>query len=624
MTKAELEKMGSREFLAAPMAPGTANPKTRTVNVVFFTGVDIARIDWSGARYIRRFDPQGADLSLLNNGAPVLDNHSLWGVSDQKGVVERAWTDGGLYKATLRFSQGPRVAELWQDIQDGIVTKFSMGTEILTEEEKREKEADGSEVLVRVARKWRPFEISVAPVPADFGTTTLAAETADQTRATARQEEHMKTEITTIAPAATEQEIGERNRVIEILKVAKAANVDEEFALQRIKAGSTIEAFRVAALNEAARKSDEFPTRSHHAKVRDLGDGQTVHMAEALAARYLNTKVSPPAERFIGARLADLAAECLRAGGHRVHSFNPARNIEQAMHTTGDFPLLLQGTGERLLLAGYNAAIPAIKRVCRQSTVADFRTKYQLRLGEAPKLLRVPEGADIGTGSRAESRESYRAYTYARIFIISREGLVNDDLSAFADFAQAWGQSAASLEGQLLVDLLTSNGGVGPKMGDGVDLFDAAHFNLEGGGAAITPTSLGVGRLSLRMSKGLDAETLLETAARYLVVPAAKETIAETCLAALYPAVYSNVNPFAGKLELVVEPRLDAKSATGWYLFGDPANAPVLEFSYLADSPGPQVAVRPGWEVLGAEFRCVLDIGVGAVGFRGVYKNPGA
>jgi hypothetical protein len=77
-------------------------------------------------------------------------------------------------------------------------------------------------------------------------------------------------------------------------------------------------------------------------------------------------------------------------------------------------------------------------------------------------------------------------------------------------------------------------------------------------------------------------------------------------------------------LELIVEPRLDAHSTTRWFVFGDPALVPVLEYSYLADATGPQVETRPGWEVLGLEIRATLDFGAGALDFRGAYQNPGA
>jgi hypothetical protein len=78
----------------------------------------------------------------------------------------------GLYKAALRFSRRPELNGLWQDIEKKIVQKFSMGVEILAGHEIK---ADG-QTTVRLADKWRPFEISIAPLPADFGTTTLSAD----------------------------------------------------------------------------------------------------------------------------------------------------------------------------------------------------------------------------------------------------------------------------------------------------------------------------------------------------------------------------------------------------------------------------------------------------------------
>jgi hypothetical protein len=37
-----------------------------------------------------------------------------------------------------------------------------------------------------------------------------------------------------------------------------------------------------------------------------------------------------------------------------------------------------------------------------------------------------------------------------------------------------------------------------------------------------------------------------------------------------------------------------------------------------------QVDSKSGWEILGVDFRAILDYGVGAIGWRGVVKNVGA
>ena len=90
---------------------------------------------------------------------------------------------------------------------------------------------------------------------------------------------------------------------------------------------------------------------------------------------------------------------------------------------------------------------------------------------------------------------------------------------------------------------------------------------------------------------------------------------------AIYAATVADVNAFSGKLSLLVEPRI---TDDRFYVFADPAVLPVLEYSYLSSAQGPQMASREGFDVLGMEFRVVLDFGCGAVDWRGAYLNPGA
>jgi len=84
-----------------------------------------------------------------------------------------------------------------------------------------------------------------------------------------------------------------------------------------------------------------------------------------------------------------------------------------------------------------------------------------------------------------------------------------------------------------------------------------------------------------------------------------------------------DANPFAGQLSLVVDPRLDADSATAWYLFASPDLAPVLEYSYLEGQEGPMVDFRQGFEVDGVEWRCRLDFGCGVLDHRGAHRADG-
>jgi hypothetical protein len=102
------------------------------------------------------------------------------------------------------------------------------------------------------------------------------------------------------------------------------------------------------------------------------------------------------------------------------------------------------------------------------------------------------------------------------------------------------------------------------------------------------------------------------------------ETAAEKLLATIQPTHSADVNPFSGKLELVVDPRLDVVSPTAWYLATDPGLIDTLEYSYLETEAGPTITTREGFEVDGLQMRVRLDYGAAVLDWRGLYRSAGA
>src|SRR5262249_15145311 len=149
------------------------------------------------------------------------------------------------------------------------------------------------------------------------------------------------------------------------------------------------------------------------------------------------------------------------------------------------------------------------------------------------------------------------------------------DLNAFADFSTAAGRAAAETEADVLTALLTANSGTGVTMDDGNPLFHSSHGNVAASGTVIDVNGLAAARLAMRNQKGLDGTTPIHAVPRFLLVSPAKETQGEQVLASLTPAVVDEVNPFSGRLTLLVEPRL---SSNRWYVFADPAQQPVIEY----------------------------------------------
>jgi phage major head subunit gpT-like protein len=192
--------------------------------------------------------------------------------------------------------------------------------------------------------------------------------------------------------------------------------------------------------------------------------------------------------------------------------------------------------------------------------------------------------------------------------------IINDDLGALSDWAGEMGAAAAETEAQLFVALLLSN----PVLNDGTALFHANHGNLAASGGAIDTTTLSAGRLAMRSQTGLGGVRPVAVSPTAIVVSPAGETAAEQVTIALTPNATTAVNPFAGQLRVEVEPRL---SGNAWYLFSQSA---AFQHAYLNGQRGPQVSSREGFDILGIEFRAVLDFGVGVRDHRFVYKNAGA
>ena len=102
-------------------------------------------------------DSGAAELSRLNDGAPLLFNHNPDKVV---GVVERAWINEADKRgyAKVRFSRNAFAQEILNDVRDNILRGVSFGYAI---DKMEERSGDF------VATKWSPHEISVVSIPAD-------------------------------------------------------------------------------------------------------------------------------------------------------------------------------------------------------------------------------------------------------------------------------------------------------------------------------------------------------------------------------------------------------------------------------------------------------------------------
>jgi len=567
--------------------PSSFNAEQRTIEAVIATGAGVQRQDERGS-YLEVLDIAGADLEALR-GASVLDGHNVFGGLEAViGNVVDVWRENDQLVARMQLSGRPELEGLVRDIGAGVIASVSVGYEV---SEWGDGETGGQRT--RTARKWRPREVSFVPVPADPAARTRSH---PPSPSPANNRAAVNRQIRTLAARA-----GIVSTVIDDL-IDREASLDDA----RNVLFDNLLSRGAAAIRPAPPVTTDDPA----AFVRAAGEGLYCRVAP-------NHAPSGPARQYLSMPVAELARECLRRSGQPATGWQADSLITRALHTTSDFPAILADTVGRTLRDAYQAAPSGIRQLGRQVTAPDFRTRMRLMLDSTGFTLeKVREHGEFTNYTLAEGFASYKLDTFGRIFAVSRQALINDDLGAFTDLTRRLGQAAAAFEVQFLVDLVEANEGAGPRLSDGRTVFHQDHRNLGEGGAPSEDT-LSAARLAMRSQVGLQGG-LISVTPRFVLVPSTLETSVEKLLSQIQAARTADVNPFTS-LTAIVEPRL--RSPTRWYVVAAPAEIDTLEYAYLAGQPGPQIDSQPGFRIDGLEMRVRLDYGSGFVDYRGWWAS---
>jgi HK97 family phage major capsid protein/HK97 family phage prohead protease len=200
------------------------------------------------ARYfgneILSHDEEAANLSRLNDGAPLLFNHNPDKVI---GVVERAYIDGKRRRgyARVRFSRNAFAQEILSDVKDGVLRNVSFGYSI----DKMEERGSGD----YVATAWSPYEISVVSVPADPGVGIGRSFEADTPAASAAPSPDpipsMENATPDLAVVQAEAAQAERARISDITALCDKHGM-ADLGRQLVESGRSIDEARAAVLDK--------------------------------------------------------------------------------------------------------------------------------------------------------------------------------------------------------------------------------------------------------------------------------------------------------------------------------------------------------------------------------------
>ncbi len=349
-------------------------------------------------------------------------------------------------------------------------------------------------------------------------------------------------------------------------------------------------------------------------------------LARAGVAQDAKARAALASNPFRGHKLLDVARASLARTGRSTDGMTQMDIVAAAFTQGGsDFPVLLENTMHKALLAAYATAALTWNRFCAVGSVSDFRAHNRYRLGSFGNLDSINElGEYINKSIPDGEKASIQAGTKGNIINISRQAVINDDLGAFVGLSDMLGRAAARTIEADVYALLALNGGLGPVMADGKTLFHADHGNV-GTGAAISVASIDADRVLMAGQKDISGNDYLDLRPSVLLVPTGLGGTARVINGAQYDPDTANKmqrpNMVAGLYADIVDtPRL---SGTRRYSFADATVAPVLEVAFLDGNQQPFLEVKDGFDVDGARYKVRLDYGVGAVDFRGAVTNAG-
>ena len=336
---------------------------------------------------------------------------------------------------------------------------------------------------------------------------------------------------------------------------------------------------------------------------------------------------------FRGMRLHEIAKASLVRAGANIKGMTPeefaplALSISPARgaQTTSDFPVILENALHKMVLDGYSTQSSVYERFCKIGDVTDFRPWARLTPGLMGNLDGVNEAGEYKNKNIPDAeKETVQATRKGNILQITPEIIINDDLGYVSDMAADSGRAGPRTIDKAVMTLLGSN----PTMNDGVALFHATHGNLAASGAVPSVATLEAAGLAmaLQTAPGEDGVELDISPELALVHRALYGTTIEVVKAEFNDDTSKNQRKPNRVRDIVndIVPTVRLSSQVKWYLFAAPNEAPVIEVVFLNGQREPRVVQDNNFRTGGLAWRIELPFGVGAIGYRGAYQNPGA
>lgn len=285
----------------------------------------------------------------------------------------------------------------------------------------------------------------------------------------------------------------------------------------------------------------------------------------------------------------------------------------QAAFSTLSLPGILSNIANKEILQGYMEEDAVWREIAQIKSANDFKTITSYRLLDDMSYEKLGPGGIIKHGKTGEESFTRSVDTYAKMYSITRQDIINDDLGAFDDLRSRVGMGGAMKLNDLFWETF---------LGNKATIFTSARTNYIEGSTTNLGTDgvgLGLGQKAWRQrtTSAADGSKRLSGTASFLLVPPELETVADALYAARNIAAVkvSDANTFANKYTPIVANQLSDSSITGysttaWYLLGDKSKGSPVVVSFLNGQETPTVeSADADFNTLGIQFRGYHDFG---------------
>lgn len=576
----------------ATARPNSFNPETRTFTVVALTGGKVDRGSHTEVIDVDSFFAAGLPQSL-----PLQTDHS----NSVRNTIGRlanfrfeALADGTravLADATLS-SRADNEA-IAANIKDGVQTAFSIAFAV-------SKWRDGKDPVtgkkMRTAVAGRLVEGSLVVDPAD-PLSIIRNSTMPQAN-----------------PVPGENDDVPETTDIQLRSLAKAAGVADQVIDAVLVTDATTEQKMQTMLATLNAKPTVRTASSHNDETLD--NPQVLRRAAVEAFDAINRGEAPTGNAI--AVFADgeaaFARRLLRNAGENIVGLSDDV-VKRNAAATSDYAMIAGATFNLSMRREYEAQSSPVSALFGRATVSSFNKETvgivdwtTLEIGD--KL----ENGKYRASYVDESGETVFVHTIGGVTSISRELSINAG-ARLGNMGLKYGKRLAADIADRQVAFLEQGAFAGPQMADGKPVFHAERGNIEEFEQAVVSYIANVMRFRSDMAKrkGKGNVMIGEYPTHWLVHSEYEET-AVRALASVTANSIADVNPLAGKLKIVVEPRL-SNPAKSW-LAVEPAKMDGATRVFLRGHEAPFTDSRQNFDTDNIDFKIRQDFGLGWVEWR--------